>query len=114
MTAQRWRSVLFAPANRPELVAKLPRRAPDVVVLDLEDAVPPAEKTGARALARAGAETLLALEGGSGVVIRVNAPGTEWFDDDIGAAVVAGLRGVIVPKLETTAEADRAAAALDA
>jgi hypothetical protein len=35
----RWRSVLFAPANRPELAAKLPRSGPDAVVLDLEDAV---------------------------------------------------------------------------
>jgi citrate lyase subunit beta/citryl-CoA lyase len=112
-TSARWRSVLFAPANRPELVAKLPRSSPDVVVLDLEDAVPATEKPAARAMARAGAQTLLALESGPAVIVRVNAPGTEWFDDDLREAPVPGLAGVIVPKLETLDEADRAATALD-
>ena len=42
--AERWRSLLFVPGNRPELAAKAPRSAPDAVVLDLEDAVPPAAK----------------------------------------------------------------------
>jgi citrate lyase subunit beta/citryl-CoA lyase len=114
MTDTRWRSLLFAPANRPELVAKLPRSGPDVVALDLEDAVPPAEKVAARALARAGAETLLALDAGPTVVIRVNAPGTEWFADDIADAAAPALTAIIVPKLETTDEVARAAAALDA
>jgi citrate lyase subunit beta / citryl-CoA lyase len=109
----RWRSVLFAPANRPELVAKLPRSNPDVVVLDLEDAVPPAEKVGARALARAAATTLLAADRGPAVVVRVNAPGTEWFEDDLREAPIPGLTGVIVPKLESLDEADRSAAILD-
>ena len=49
MTHARWRSVLFVPGNRPELAAKAPRSAPDAVVLDLEDAVPPAAKAAARA-----------------------------------------------------------------
>jgi citrate lyase subunit beta/citryl-CoA lyase len=114
MTSTRWRSVLFAPANRPELVAKLPRSSPDVVVLDLEDAVPPAEKVAARAQARAGAESLLALDAGPAVVIRVNAPSTEWFTDDLREAPVPGLAGVIVPKLESPDEVERASAVLDA
>jgi citrate lyase subunit beta/citryl-CoA lyase len=113
MTATRWRSALFAPANRPELVAKLPRSQPDVVVLDLEDAVPPAEKAGSRAHARAGAETLLALDAGPSVVIRVNAPSTEWFESDILEAAVPGLAGVVVPKLETRDEVARAVGLLD-
>jgi citrate lyase subunit beta / citryl-CoA lyase len=111
---RRWRSVLFAPANRPQLIAKLPRSNPDVVVLDLEDAVPAAEKVGARALARSAAETLLALDDGPAVVVRVNAPSTEWFERDIAEASVPGLRAVIVPKLETPTEVVRAATALDA
>jgi citrate lyase subunit beta/citryl-CoA lyase len=65
-------------------------------------------------LARAGAETLLALDGGPAVVIRVNAPGPEWFAQDIADAAVPGLTAIIVPKLETVEEAARAAAALDA
>lgn len=38
--ALRPRSALFAPAGRADLIAKLPRSAPDAVVIDLEDAVP--------------------------------------------------------------------------
>ena len=51
MTAT-WRSMLFVPGNRPDLAAKAPRPGPDVVVLDLEDAVPPAAKPDARAPVR--------------------------------------------------------------
>ena len=51
MTAT-WRSMLFVPGNRPDMAAKAPRSAPDVVVLDLEDAVPPAAKPDARATVR--------------------------------------------------------------
>jgi citrate lyase subunit beta/citryl-CoA lyase len=94
-------------------VAKLPRSEPDVVVLDLEDAVPAGEKAAARALARAGAETLLALPGGPSVVVRVNAPGSQWFEDDVAEAVVPGLAAVVVPKLERLSEVTRAIAALD-
>jgi citrate lyase subunit beta/citryl-CoA lyase len=113
VTDLRWRSVLFAPANRPELVAKLPRSRPDVVVLDLEDAVPPAEKVAARAMARAAAETLLALADGPAVLIRINAAATEWHDADLAHAPIPGIVGVIVPKLETVDEARRVAEALD-
>ena len=50
----RWRSMLFVPGNRPDLAAKAPRSGPDVVVLDLEDAVPPAAKADARVTRAAG------------------------------------------------------------
>jgi citrate lyase subunit beta/citryl-CoA lyase len=101
---KRWRSVLFAPANRPELVAKLPRSQPDVVALDLEDAVPPDHKVAARAMARAGAETMLGLAHGPRVVVRVNAIRSEWFEGDVHEGLAHGLAAVIVPKLESVAE----------
>lgn len=101
----RWRSMLFVPANRPDLAAKAPRSAPDLIVLDLEDAVPPQEKDAARL----GLGDAVAAASGSGtpVAVRVNPVGSSWFDDDLGALppeVVA----VVVPKLDT---ADAAAAA---
>jgi citrate lyase beta subunit len=43
------RSLLFAGATRPDLVAKLGRSAPDAVAIDLEDAVPAEAKDEARA-----------------------------------------------------------------
>ena len=40
----RLRSLLFAPAVRPDLVAKLPGTGADGVVIDCEDATPPGAK----------------------------------------------------------------------
>ncbi|HEX6419137.1 MAG TPA: CoA ester lyase [Acidimicrobiales bacterium] len=104
----RWRSLLFVPANRPELAAKAPRSGPDAVVLDLEDAVPPAGKAEARAAAAGAAAALAGLVP---VCVRVNPPGTAWFDDDV-AALPAGLAAVVVPKLESPAQVAAVAAAL--
>jgi citrate lyase subunit beta/citryl-CoA lyase len=110
----RWRSVLFVPASRSDFLAKAPAAGADVVVLDLEDSVPPGEKQGARARARAAADRLLALDDGPAVVVRVNAPATVWCEDDIRDATTLGLAGVMVPKLQSAAEVSRLAEALDA
>jgi citrate lyase subunit beta / citryl-CoA lyase len=107
MTA-RWRSMLFVPANRPDLAAKAPRSAPDVVVLDLEDAVPPAGKAEARVTL---AKAAPALPTGIPVCVRVNPPASPWFAGDIGA-LPDGLTAVVVPKLESAEQLDRAAEAL--
>src|SRR4051812_43107113 len=107
MTA-RWRSMLFVPANRPDLAAKATRSAPDVVVLDLEDAVPPAGKADARATAT---EAAAALAGEVPVCVRVNPPGTPWFADDV-ASLPDGLTAVVVPKLESADQLDHVAEAL--
>lgn len=103
-----WRSLLFVPANRPDLAAKAPRSGPDAVVLDLEDAVPPAAKAEARATAATSASE---LAGVVPVCVRVNPPGTEWFADDV-AALPGGLAGVVVPKLESAAQRAEVADAL--
>jgi citrate lyase subunit beta/citryl-CoA lyase len=107
-TPVRWRSMLFVPANRPDLAAKATRSAPDVVVLDLEDAVPPAGKADARATA---AEAAATLAGEVPVCVRVNPPGTPWFADDV-ASLPEGLTAVVVPKLESADQLDQVAKAL--
>jgi citrate lyase subunit beta / citryl-CoA lyase len=104
-----WRSMLFVPANRPELAAKAPRSGPGVVVLDLEDAVPTSGKIDARSTARQAAEELAPVVP---VCIRVNPPGTPWFGDDA-AMLPDGLCAVVVPKLESAAQLDRVTDALD-
>lgn len=96
----RWRSMLFVPGHRPDLAAKAPRSAPDVVVLDLEDAVPPAAKAEARAAVR---EAAAGLTGRVAVCVRVNPPGSPWHDDDL-AALPGGLAAVVVPKWEASAD----------
>lgn len=96
------------PANRPELAAKAPRSAPDLVVLDLEDAVPPLEKVAARD----GLVDAVEAAGGAGtaVAVRVNPVGSDWFDDDLRALPV-GVAAVVVPKLDTAEAAARARSA---
>ena len=107
MTA-RWRSLLFVPGNRPDVAAKAPRSEPDAVVLDLEDAVPPAAKPDARAQVR---EAAASLAGTVPVCVRVNPPGTAWFADDV-AGLPEGLAAVVVPKLSSAAQVAEVAAAL--
>ena len=114
MTAIRWRSVLFAPANQPALVAKLSRSAPDVVVLYLEDAVPAPNKGEARAAAIDAIVTLGAPEGAPLVAVRVNSVRTSWFDDDVSAVVAAGVGAIVVPKLESIDDVRRLHAAVTA
>lgn len=105
------RSVLIAPAVRPDFLAKLPSRGADAVFLDCEDAVPADNKAEARALSREITPEL--VEAGCTVVVRVNPPATEWFDDDMAGALAPEVTAVVVPKLDDLAGADRAAAALD-
>jgi citrate lyase subunit beta / citryl-CoA lyase len=90
------RSLLFAGATRPDLVAKLPAVGADAVVIDLEDAVPDAEKDAARAALPA----LVESAAGSRVMVRVNGAATSWFEADIEAAAALPLFGVVVPKVE--------------
>lgn len=91
------RSLLYVPASQPRMLAKLADLAADVVVLDLEDGVAPDAKDGAREALRA-----LADRGGlptSGRwMLRVNAVGSPWHDDDLD--LVAELRppGVLLAK----------------
>ncbi|MDQ6774259.1 MAG: CoA ester lyase [Candidatus Dormibacteraeota bacterium] len=95
----RLRSLLFAPANRPDLVPKLPRSHPDGVILDLEDAVPPEQKERARGLAVDAVADLNATAAGLPVWIRVNPPSDPLFDPDL-EALGPGVAGILVPKLE--------------
>ena len=108
----RLRSLLFAPASRPDMCAKLPRSGPDGAVLDLEDAVAPAAKAEARAQARASTVDLCRQYPDLAVFVRVNPPGTEWFAGDVVEGLAAELTGVVVPKLESGAQVDRVLEAL--
>ena len=94
------RSYLFAPGSRPEVLGKLPRSHPDGAVIDLEDAVPVAQKDEARANAAVAVPRLLQESPDLAVFIRVNSVRTPWFFNDV-AALPGSLTGVVVPKLES-------------
>lgn len=88
------RSYLFVPANRPERIAKAQQAGADAVIVDLEDAVAPADKAAARdALARH-------LAPGAPVLVRINGADTPWFADDLKLCAAAGVSGVLLPKAE--------------
>jgi citrate lyase subunit beta / citryl-CoA lyase len=101
-TLTRARSLLFMPATRADMIAKIPRIGPDVAVADLEDAVGAADKERARAIAAAAIDAL--GDSPVTVLIRVNAIGTPWFDGDVAAAAGCAAAGIVVPKLATPQE----------
>jgi citrate lyase subunit beta/citryl-CoA lyase len=67
-----WRSLMYVPVNVDKYVDKAHTRGADVIQLDLEDAVPPAEKDKARTLVEAAAKKV--KRGGADVVVRINRP----------------------------------------
>ncbi len=67
-----WRSLMYCPANVEKYVDKAHTRGADVIQLDLEDSVPPSEKTAARKLIEKAAARV--RRGGADVVVRFNQP----------------------------------------
>jgi citrate lyase subunit beta/citryl-CoA lyase len=103
MTSLAW---LFVPGSRSDRFDKAAVSGADELILDLEDAVAPADKGDAR---DAVADW---LGRGSGWV-RINAAGTEWFEADVAAlATLPGLRGLMLPKSEDVAVLERLAGIL--
>jgi citrate lyase subunit beta/citryl-CoA lyase len=92
------RSLLFVPANRDNMVARAHQTPADVIVLDLEDSVPPSEKEITRAKLRSAIGSLKAA--GKTVHVRVNGLDTGLTKDDLAAAIGPGPDGVILPKAE--------------
>ena len=96
----RVRSMLFMPGTRADMIAKIPRFAPDVAIADLEDAVAPGDKDSARRTAAAAIDAL-GPDVPATVLIRVNPVGTPWFAADLAAAARSAAAGIVVPKLAT-------------
>jgi citrate lyase subunit beta/citryl-CoA lyase len=90
------RSWLFVPATRPDRFDKAAASGADVVVVDLEDAVPAADKAGARSQVAAW------LAGGGVGAVRVNPADSPHHAEDVAAvAGLPGLRAVLVPMAES-------------
>ena len=99
------RSYLFVPGNRPERFAKALASGADAVIVDLEDAVAPADKE----QARASLSNWLSAE--HPVVVRINAAGTRWHDEDLTLCAHPGVAAVMMPKAERASELERIARA---
>ncbi|NDH11220.1 MAG: CoA ester lyase, partial [Actinobacteria bacterium] len=109
MLPRRLRSLLFAPAVRPDLLRKMPRTGADAIVIDLEDATPPDAKDAGRVEMRS---AVADLAGQLPILVRVNDDTTPWHDDDLDSLPTEGLAGIVVPKIETIAGLDSLAARL--
>ncbi len=104
------RSVLYMPASKERALEKARALPADALILDLEDAVAPAEKAAARALAKASGAA--GAFGGREVVIRINGLETEWGAADLAAAAEAGPDAVLVPKVESAEQVAEVASRL--
>ena len=88
------RSLLFLPASNPRAIEKARSLSADLVILDLEDAVKPADK----AAARDAAVEAVGTDWPVPVAIRVNGVGTEWHSLDLDAAARSKADLVVVPR----------------
>jgi len=110
------RSLLFAPAHRPELFAKAVAKGADLVCIECEDAVPAHKKAEARA-------EMVALlsspsperDTGYERVVRINALATEDGQADIEAICAHKLApdAILVPKIDTASQLSELADRLD-
>jgi citrate lyase subunit beta/citryl-CoA lyase len=96
---------LFCPADRPERYQKAAERA-DAVIVDLEDAVAPADKQRARGaiLAQLGATGDVPELDPSRTIIRINPAGTEEFEKDLHCLKHTPYRHVMLAKAENAGQ----------
>ena len=103
----RLRSLLFVPGSRPDRFDKAASAGADTIILDLEDAVAPADKDTARAAIR---EWLLSQHKGPQhkaqrtAIIRINAAGTPWYADDLALTALPGVTAIMLPKAERASD----------
>lgn len=97
---------LFVPGDRPERFAKAALSGADAIIIDLEDAVAPVAKAQARDALQRGAEQSVP------VIVRVNARGTKWYDEDIACVRMLKIFAVMLPKTNSTDDVSALRAAL--
>jgi len=91
--------VLYVPGDKPRALEKARTLGADAVILDLEDAVAPEHKDAARENVKAALRTRWP----GPVFVRVNGQGTPWEHADREMALLAGVDGLVLPKVEEAA-----------
>ena len=90
------RTALFVPGNRPDRVEKAFNTDADVIIIDLEDAVPLSEKETTRSKVR---EKVTQFADRI-ILVRINALGSPFIQGDLEEALVKGINGIVLPKVE--------------
>jgi len=103
-------SYLFVPGNRPDRFDKALASGADAIIIDLEDAVIPRDKASARE--HVGSWLAARTDVDERVLVRINDAAAPWFDEDLALARRAGIRGIVLPKVEHAQQIDRVRAAL--
>ncbi len=98
-------SYLFVPGSRPERFGKALASGADQVIIDLEDAVAPADKLLARDAVRA------SLDPDFPAAVRINSADSEWFEQDLSLCGLPGVAAVVLPKAASVADIARVRAA---
>ncbi len=109
------RSLVFVPGNRANMLERALGFGADIVMVDLEDSVPPGEKAAARELAVEWVPRLAAA--GRRVMVRVNSLDTGLAADELAAVVGPDLAGISIGKGNTAwdlEQVDRLLAPLEA
>lgn len=105
------RSLLFVPGDSEKKLEKGFSSGADVVIVDLEDSVAPANKENARRIA---ADFLSARQSGGkpAVYVRVNDLSTGLTDGDLAAVAGARPQGIMLPKSTSGADVQQLSAKL--
>ncbi|MEZ5441776.1 MAG: CoA ester lyase [Lysobacterales bacterium] len=93
------RSLLYAPANRPDLFGKFGRWPADLYALDLEDGTPADQRPAARDTLAASV-ALARGDRSCRIFVRINPVGTSDFGPDLDAALDCGADGIILAKTD--------------
>jgi citrate lyase subunit beta/citryl-CoA lyase len=88
------RSWMFVPGNHTRKMEKSHLLPADVIIYDLEDAVPLTEKGTAREMVK----QVLNVERNHQVFVRINDISSEYYEEDLEAVLSAGCDGIMLPK----------------
>ncbi len=96
------RSALYMPGANDKALEKAKSLPTDAIIFDTEDSVAPDMKATARD--KVAAAVASGAYGRRELTIRVNSIDTEWHEDDVRSAAAAGPAGIVVPKINSSAD----------
>jgi citrate lyase subunit beta/citryl-CoA lyase len=96
------RSLLFAPGNHSRRMQKALEVGADAIIIDLEDAVPIADKEASRVAVREFLQASARAQPRR--YVRINSVRTQFAFGDLEAVVVPGLDSIVLPKTERASD----------
>ena len=100
-----FRTYLYVPGSKPDVVEKAFNSDADCIVIDLEDAVHPDKKVDARNFVA----EFIAAGATKPFLVRINNLESKWGKADLEAIALPGLAGIRIPKVESVDTVKQAA-----